>query len=111
MDLEALDEKEEGGDIQLNVQLLPPSDDLEYPGTPTIKIEGDAASLRFLADMIIHLLKGEDCGYHIMAAQELFTPDSQYDLYLHRLPCVNDLLKEQSLGGDIGGDEGTDPQQ
>jgi hypothetical protein len=79
--------------LRLNVRLLPPGEVHEDDGPPTIVIEGDAESLRYLADAIHELLQDEDCGIHLMACQFMFSKDTQYDLYLHRLPCINDLLK------------------
>lgn len=81
--------------IQLNMKLLPkidPGDD----GPGTIKIEGDARSLQYLADRITALLQEEDCGVQLMVELGIFSEDTQYDLYLHRLPCINDILRARA---------------
>lgn len=87
--------------VKLEVRVLK-SRDPEEEGPPTIVIEGDVTSLRFLIARLQDLLEDEDCGYHIQWGRGFYTEGTEYDLYLHRLPCVNEVLKRGSAENDRG---------
>ena len=62
-------------------------------GVPTVLIEGDVLSLRFLGQMILAQAEFPlDCGYGISPrgpGKAVFSPKAELGIYVHRLPCMD----------------------
>jgi hypothetical protein len=83
------------GSVSLSIRMLDRSDD---SGPPSILIEGDKRTLEFVASLILAVAHDEDCGFGIQPqgpGDAVFDPSSQYGIYVHRLPCVNEELKRR----------------
>jgi hypothetical protein len=74
------------------------------PGAPNVILfEGDDLAFEFLGKLFLAQAKGiNGCGFEIgpkHAGNALFSKKAKLGLYLHRLPCDNDALKEAARGG------------
>ena len=57
----------------------------------TVLIEGNSTGLKFLGTLLISLSEADDCGDQWLldgAGSELFSTDSKFGFYLHRVPCA-----------------------
>lgn len=76
---------------EIDVRLLADGDDAPYP---LILVQGDRSSLEFLGQVLIAVARDdEDCGFQFgphHAGSTHFGRESQYGLYLHRLPCTHE---------------------
>lgn len=81
---------------RMTIRCLPAKED---EGKPLIAIEGDAKSLCFLADLLLaQALDTIDCGIQIEADRSAyFTDETEFGLYIHKLPCVNDAQHSPSI--------------
>jgi len=64
-------------------------------GVPSVLIEGNKHSLKCFANVILSVLEDEDCGYGVSPVgpgSAYFSPTSPMGVYIHRLPCVNELI-------------------
>jgi hypothetical protein len=62
----------------------------------TVLIEGNATGLRFLGTLLISLSQAHDCGEQWSpdgAGSKLFSTDSKFGIYLHRVPCADETHK------------------
>ena len=58
-------------------------------------MEGSAATLKYLADLILAVVSDDDCGFQLDPRNKAFSKLSEFGLYIHRLPCVNELPKKR----------------
>lgn len=60
-----------------------------------VLIEGNAAALRFLSNLLLVQASFEkDCGFQISpdgAGRALFSKNSDLGIYIHRTPCVHNI--------------------
>ncbi len=87
------------GRARLSVRLLPKGPDEE--GVSDIVIEGDITTLQFLIDVLTALLREEDCGWGLQPPQDFFG-ETEFGIYFHRLPCMNEQLKATSRQDQSG---------
>jgi len=73
----------------LSVVMLPPE---HRSYRPSVCVEGDKKSLRWLATLILEIANGDDCGRGFDPDSALFTAYSELGLYFHRLPCMHGQL-------------------
>jgi hypothetical protein len=80
--------------IRLNVGII--EGDPDENELPLALIEGDQASLEFLGNAILsHARHPRDCGIQMRRGGfwgKAFSSKSKMGLYLHRLPCWNELV-------------------
>jgi hypothetical protein len=81
----------EARDTKFTVKVLPEDKSI-------FLIEGNRAAFHFLSDLFAaHAEFEKDCGFQFAPAgsgSALFTKESTYGLYLHRLPCLEDKKSE-----------------
>jgi hypothetical protein len=83
-----------GRHVKLSTRLLPAETELDVP---SMVIEGNAASLKCLARVILAVAEDEDCGYGISPrgpGSSFFNKDAGLGIYLHRIPCVHKEIKK-----------------
>ena len=83
------------GPIKLRFAMPPHAAD----DAPFVLIEGDRAALESFAKVVLALAADEDCGYGLSPrgpGSKYFTKDSEIGFYIHRLPCVNELVGGQA---------------
>jgi len=77
---------------EINVKLLADGDDDPYP---LILLEADKSSLEFLGQVLIAVARDDEhCGFQFgphHAGSAHFSRQSQFGLYLHRLPCTHEM--------------------
>ena len=82
--------------VKLTVRELPPGEDQN--GRPLILVEGDAATLELVGRLFLAMSKYADCGFFLGPdgpGQALFSAESSYGLYIHRIPCVHVAEEER----------------
>ena len=57
-------------------------------------IEGDRAALEQLAGLVRNVLTDPDCGRQIHYGQGGLAKSTEMGLYLHRLPCMAEFLRQ-----------------
>ncbi len=95
-------EKYENIPVTLQVEFVQSDVD---EGLPYVRLEGDVNSLRYLADLLLAVVNGPTCHTHISPGgigSIFFAEDCKVGIYVHRLPCDNDLFP-QNLSGESGG--------
>ena len=56
-----------------------------------VLIEGNSTGLKFLGILLTSLSEAHDCGEQWLldgAGSKLFSTDSKFGIYLHRVPCA-----------------------
>ena len=62
-----------------------------------VLIEGNSTGLKFLGILLISLSEAHDCGEQWLldgAGSKLFSTDSKFGLYLHRVPCWKETRRK-----------------
>ena len=82
--------------VQFMTGLIKPSDgDFE----PVVLVEGDKATLECLGNIFLAVANDEDCGFFLSSKRKgssLFRKNASVGIYIHRLPCVNQLMGGKS---------------
>jgi hypothetical protein len=63
----------------------------------TVLIEGNSAGLKFLGTLLMSLSEAHDCGEQWSpdgAGNKLFSTDSKFGIYIHRVPCADGTHKK-----------------
>ena len=88
--------------VRFMTGLIKPSDgDFE----PVVLVEGDKATLECLGNIFLAVANDEDCGFFLSPKREgssLFVKKASVGIYIHRLPCVNQLMGGKSRSPVIG---------
>lgn len=80
---------------KLNLRILPNEPGGE--GRPLVLIEGDKKSLEDFGNLILdHARNPQDCGLQFFAGQAIFDLKTELGLYIHRLPCRNEVTKKRA---------------
>jgi len=82
--------------VSLMVKVLP---EKNREGRPSILLEGNQASLEWLADSILaHARDMRDCGFFFGPGGPgnlFFNKKSEFGLYIHRLPCLEEAASRR----------------
>ena len=75
--------------VRLKVELR--DGDAEFP---FVLIEGSKSSLEYLGNLLLAMASDDDCGFEVgpHGPGNVFFHKDSLGIYIHRLPCVNDLL-------------------